>query len=213
MRNTSSTIASARCTDGYYWTNNSCLPCSTCSINETLLQPCSISSNTVCFQCNTSHLQYVARTSSASQCKNCTVCADFYRKEVTPCGPRTNTVCGGCINGYFLGISDEGAVKCLPCSWCPPGDDTAIKWKECQDAGLPRNMWCSPGESIPYIDVCSPLPFRWIYVFAADVMLLCIMYRLWRHHFKWTKFYKYLNQNFEPRTFSVFHISEHTKQN
>ncbi len=61
-----------------------------------------------------------------------------------PCST-VDTVCGACLNGYFLGVGDEGEVKCLACSWCPPDDNAVIKWEECQNAGLPPDMWCSPG--------------------------------------------------------------------
>jgi len=143
-----STTDSGGCASGHYWTSNGCLPCSTCSQNEIAVQPCSLSANTVCYKCNSSSIppQYVARvSSSAGHCRNCTICADGHREEVVPCGTQTDTVCGGCINGYFLGVSEEGEVKCLACSWCPPDDDTVIKWEECQNAGLPSDMWCSPG--------------------------------------------------------------------
>lgn len=57
-----------------------------------------------------------------------------------------DSVCGSCLPGYFLGVVGNGETECLRCSRCPPGDgQTAIRWRECEEAGLDRGVWCSPG--------------------------------------------------------------------
>jgi len=139
------------CLDGYYGSSKGCSPCSSCLDSEIVIQPCTFSSDTACFPCNvnsTTNQQYVVARASSSlgrQCKNCTSCAQLDRKEIARCSTVKDSVCGGCLEGYFLGVDKEARVKCLPCSLCPPGDDTVTKWRECQEAGLEPDRWCSPG--------------------------------------------------------------------
>ena len=139
------------CENGYYSVRGFCHPCSLCSNKEILLQPCTSTLNTVCIQChnrsNTNN-QYLAgdELSNTRHCQNCTNCAQIHRKEVMACSPTQDSRCGGCLNGYFLGVTVEGIVECLACSWCPLQKRTVIRWRACQDAGLRQDMWCSPGK-------------------------------------------------------------------
>lgn len=138
-------------------TDIGCLSCSICIIKDDhIVRPCTNTSSAVCsVQCNinsTSNQQYIVQEVSTkdSRCKNCTNCADLNKEERASCSPLKDSVCGNCLGGYFLGVTRGGKVKCLPCSWCPPGDDTVIKWQQCQNAGLDPEMWCSPGRYTPY---------------------------------------------------------------
>lgn len=75
-------------------------------------------------------------------CASCTRCESEHRRELQPCSEFSDAQCGACVAGFFLGLADD---KCQECSLCPDGRD-AVHWLDCENAGLPLDWQCAPGE-------------------------------------------------------------------
>ena len=140
----------ASCLEGRYYnaSTSNCQECSLCNEGEGTLQPCTNISNTVCTRCDTRGMvSTLDATTGSWECQNCKNCTAAHRLERTACNSTANSICGTCFKGYFLGVN-SGVTLCLRCSRCPPDNDgrRIIRWRDCEEAGLDRDMWCSPGK-------------------------------------------------------------------
>lgn len=141
---------------GYYVSRSlhqsiTCLPCTTCGVGEGQFQPCTNTSDTVCRQCWPLGMFSTPLSAPSSpgsrECRNCTSCEEVGREQVTACSKNHDAVCGACLAGFFLGVSRDSTTVCLRCSRCPPDDQRVVRWRECGETGLDRNMWCAPGKT------------------------------------------------------------------
>ena len=147
---------------GYYAARNAvtaeenvCLPCANCSVTEGVVNPCTPTTNTICIDCSTwlSAFSIFSTTSGYRECQNCTNCTVLHKEELLSCTGHGDAMCGECLPGYFLGVDVNWETRCLKCSKCPLGGDgeRVVRWRQCQQAGLSRDMWCSPGTCIPCV--------------------------------------------------------------
>lgn len=113
-----------------------------------MVAPCSNTSDTVCKAC-IEGLQYSTfdPTINNTLCINCTNCTAQHRLKEGACSVTGDAVCGECLEKYFLYVDSEGNADCRRCSRCP-GDGGAVHWYECEQAGLPLEQQCAPGEII-----------------------------------------------------------------
>lgn len=140
----------ASCVEGYYFSTETsdCQECSPCSKGEGTLQPCTSISNTICARCDARGMVSTLNAATGSwDCQNCTNCTKAHRLERRACSGTANSICGTCFKGYFLGVDSNRVVLCMRCSQCPPEDGRrrVTRWRDCKEAGLERDMWCSPG--------------------------------------------------------------------
>jgi len=97
-------------------TNTICTSCNTCASGQYASIPCSATTNTTCSTCSTCGSGfYVSAACGANNtvCSACTSCALTNNITISSCTTNTNTVCGGCLPGYY---SSNGV--CTLCTNC-----------------------------------------------------------------------------------------------
>lgn len=78
-------------------------------------------------------------------CLQCTKCKPNH-KVLKNCTPRSNTVCGGCMDDSYEHITAFGMKTCEKCGLCcNDGKDSRIK--ECTKKGLPTKQACSRSDA------------------------------------------------------------------
>lgn len=100
----------------------SCSSCSQCAPNETVVKPCSTSSDVVCSRCQANQITWISSKKEKHECLDCPICPSGFEPS-HPCGSAVPygvlIACVQCREGEtFSAMRDK--EQCKPCSRCGP---------------------------------------------------------------------------------------------
>jgi len=119
-----------------------CRPCSQCLPGYGVSRLCTLQNDTDCSPCPSG--QYSATTSKLDGCIACRTCGK-HQIVKRACTPSMDTLCSGdCPNGYFYSPLDQDCIACSPCQDHPQYEDSNVRVKACEEAGMAPDRQCWP---------------------------------------------------------------------
>ncbi|XP_078601267.1 uncharacterized protein LOC144876179 [Branchiostoma floridae x Branchiostoma japonicum] len=126
-----SAVSAARtCKPWEYLDGGRCKSCSNrrCEPGQRQVEPCGSGKDVVCEDCVPLAEGYTCQSGAE---RTCVLCDRQGKKTVRPCDRFSQTVCGGCLEGYFAKATPWGKVDCIHCDFDKTNSsDCPVKVKE-----------------------------------------------------------------------------------
>ncbi|XP_041949535.1 tumor necrosis factor receptor superfamily member 27 [Alosa sapidissima] len=107
------------CSENQYYDTGECYPCVQCPPGQELTEDCGYGYGALarCRPCDT---RWFKEAWGSHTCQMCQACRRVNRRELSPCMPTRNAVCGPCLPGFYSKrrLDGQESLECMPCG--PP---------------------------------------------------------------------------------------------